>query len=268
MIKWVFEIYKADFANPYEINVENFIHNYLVFDAGIKDSVAYYDISRLQRRFPRVKTIDEALGWLENNIPTLARDRKFILYSQVFANRIANDLREYHERTKGLEPSIPIVVKDFYQEAFDFKIQPFTSIFVNPKDVNNWISNKLLISTQFFLIFENLDLSLALKIEPYLYRHTDGHIYLIQNVIGGDIDMALAVAKEWRDTHINTGPMTPPIDPNEDVKYFIYIIAPSGKISAIEDKTGGPDGPDGYLEILRYTEDEEGGRFGAILRLL
>ena len=96
----------------------------------------------------------------------------------------------------------------------------------------------------------------------------DGKIYIIQNVIGGNLPKALTVAKMWYEHKINIGSSASP-SPDYPI-HMIYGISPSSVLVPIEDKTFAQNV---FLKILYYGSqaDKINGkeaRYAAMLEIL
>ena len=95
--------------------------------------------------------------------------------------------------------------------------------------------------------------------QPYFYQAPDEHIYLIQNVLEGQMNRALYAGKMWEENKVNTGFASPEID--FEVPYVVYGISAASTTVPIENKAG--DRLD-FLSVLQYNTSN----YAAMLRLL
>lgn len=54
----------------------------------VEDSLKFYDLSRIQRRFPQCLVVSEAISYLSMNARTLFRDGKIIFYNEEFEKNL------------------------------------------------------------------------------------------------------------------------------------------------------------------------------------
>ena len=94
-----------------------------------------------------------------------------------------------------------------------------------------------------------------------MYIAPDNHIYLIQNVMGGDIQRAMNVSHYWQKYKVNPGFKSPEYEELETPKYVIYEISAGNQIIPVENTAG--ESTDFY-SILKYNNISH----AAMLRLL
>lgn len=161
-------------------------------------------------------------------------------------------------------------IDNFYETESDFIDVPNSKLFMNERDLKAWVIS--LKSSQnysrFFNIRTKVEIGMGSTLYPYMYQDNDGKVYIIQNVVGGGVAKAMAVAHTWYTYHINLGNDPSPMDTTPI--HMIYGISPGSKLIPIEDITNGSDT---FLKILYYgtqTDKEVGkaGRYGAILEIL
>jgi len=139
-------------------------------------------------------------------------------------------------------------IENFYSNENDFNSYTNSKIFINEEDFNNWINS---INSD-FKIYYKIDVSMKNNLNPFLFKDDDDSIYIIQNVINGNIDKALQTAYIWFKYNKNIGP-DPPGDQNHHV-HMIYGISAKSTLEAIEDNTNKNRS---YLKILSYQTYEE-----------
>lgn len=277
ILKWLFILSEqslGDFVSNYIINPteigpgeighvgDKLDNNDKVF---VKDSSLIYDFSKLNSKFPVVGNITEGINILKDLIPSLFRGNKIYLYSEKFYRGILYLLKKYDYEEKGAEPVLPTIIYKKDIRGDDFTQQERVAIFTNEKDMRTWMGTLDKLSFKNIIIESELNISNALRTEPYIYSSPSGNIYLIQNVTGGDLTKALNVAYNWEYYKTNTGHKTDKMveigDDNNLPPYIIYGISASLTPVLTENKTGGADT---FFQILTYGGDN----YAAMLPLL
>jgi hypothetical protein len=220
-----------------------------------------YDFSRIPRILPVVNTVEEAISTLSRIVPTMFRDGKILVSSNETARKLADRLYEY-QRNFGLDNPLPTEIKGLFTQADDFQRQDFTIILVGERDLQAWLRSLSRTGFRNVTIRERLDISYGLLDEPYLFINTDGKIYLIQNVIAGDLMRALNIAKQWNTTKVNKGFHVDPLDETDTIPpYIVYGISTAAIPIPIEDHTNEQEE---FLQILTYGSN----RYAAMLPIL
>lgn len=229
---------------------EQFYMNYFALDGRkITDSSTYYDFSQLPRKLPQVNSIDEAITFLSEKVPTLVQNGRIVLYNETLAGKVYQRLVEFEKYQRPSLKSIPINIEKYFWDEKDFKKEPYTLIFTNERDLQLWLAS---VARNGLNLRNRLEPSLALHEEPYLYQSPDGKIYLIQNVTSGEFLPAINIANTWYQQRINLGPYAEPYDNQDDIPvHAIYGISPDGVATVREDKTNKNAV---YLQILMYGE--------------
>jgi len=256
LLKWLYDIENVN--RDTHIDSDVFVQKYMQKSSReIADSATFYKLGGIPRRLPQVNTVQEALDTLWPLAPTLfARNSngvvKVVLYDIIFVDRIVKMLRDYSSLNNGLRLTPSAFLHDYYSNEDDFTVVPFSKIFLNEKDLNAWLSlNKNTKNyNQTFNIRRVVDRSLSSTLEPYIYEEASGRIYLIQNVVGGKLESALAVANIWEQNKINMGAHFPPL--NVVLVHIVYGISQESTIIPLYDKTAGSDV---YLKVLYYGSE-------------
>jgi len=279
LIRWIFIV--AQLTNAMEPLM--FVQNYFAVGPETSDSSTYYDFSKLQRKLPTVNSVEEGMRYLETHVPTFVYEGKFIMYSEGFAVKILGKLEEFYKISKPLPISdtedtwtLPTQIDGLFEDETDFVQQPNVSIFVNERDLRLYLKSISRPGYQSIVIKDRLDISLGLEEEPYLYiappipPATEGKIYLIQNVNGGDKLRAISVADTWARDKINLGPQAPFYE-GTPPPYIVYGISTAATPVILENAAIGAEN---YLQLLDYRsrkvseELEIEGRYSAMLPLL
>jgi len=261
IIKWLFILSKLD--------VDTFISSYLIPGNQdiIQDSSTVYDLSKIGIKLPMVNSIEEGLKQIGLLAPTLVRifnnSNRIYLYTQKFYDGLVYFLKKYDHERKPRNPVIPKIIyrSDINEE--DFTPQRRVAIFTDEGEMNTWLNTLDKLSFKNIIIEDTLNISNALRTEPYLYAAPTGNIYLIQNVIGGDRMRAINVAYYWYLYKINLGHTALEFDTeaaNIPV-YVVYGISPALAPVMIENKAGDTTQ---YLQIISYVQNQ----YAAMLPLL
>ena len=269
LTRWLYELARG----KQNIDAIMFANQFMIADDGIiEDSSQYYDLSNIPRRLPIVETIEEAIRILTPFAGSFFNKGKIVMYSLLFANRIIRMLQDYSNLRIGMAPVIAEFLENYYETDSDFSEVPNSKIFMNEKDLTAWLLS--LKSSQnysrYFNIRTKIDASMGFAVDPYMYRDEDGKIYIIQNVIGGSQNKALAVAQTWEQYKVNVGNDPIPLDNTNPPVHMVYGISPSSTMIPIQDNTNNYDN---FLSIVYYGSQVDKvmgnpGRYGALLRVL
>lgn len=249
-----------------------FAEEFMVMDPNqVQDSATYYDLSRVPRRLPIVETAQEAIRILTPTAPTFFNDGKLVMYSPLFANRMIRMLQDYSNLRMGMAPIIPEFLDNYYETESNFREVPNSKIFLNEKDLTAWLLSLKSSQnyTQYFNIRDKIDINMGFTTDPFMYRDEDGRIFIVQNVIGGSLSKALAVAETWEEYKVNIGSDPIPWE-NEPPVHMIYGISPGSTLVPIQDNTNNLGQ---FINILYYGSQADklmgrSGRYAALLRVL
>ena len=253
IVKWLYLVSGLDVAS--------FINKYVSYgQTETGDSATVYDLSRVEIKLPRVDTVEKGIEIMSQSAPTLFRQNRIYLYSAKFFNGVLYYLQKYDHERKPREIVIPTVIyrEDISEE--DFKPQRRVAIFTNEENMRTWLDTLDKLSFRNIIIENELNISNALRLEPYLYYSPTKNIYLIQNVSGGDRRRAINVAFNWYLYKVNIGHDTPEYDQDLPV-YVVYGISPALAPILIENNAGESMQ---YLQILSYGSNQ----YAAMLPLL
>lgn len=260
LIEWLFEVYRREVGNV-NINVEEFTQSVLVLKPqDVIDSSTFYNFDGLQRILPDVDNLDEGLEYMKRFIRP-SEDGRIVVYSDRLYMGLRDKIQVYHEQTLGETPMVAKTVGTYFLTTTDFKEFPNNIIMIGETELDKWKSDRNLKRERIFQIRKTLNLAISVTTDPYLYSGPDGDMWIIQNPSGGSINSALAIAKNWHDSRVNTGPHTPPLKEQEFPVHYIYIIATSGHLGAYQDNT---EGGSPYVHIVKYGENN----YGALLPLI
>jgi len=244
-----------------KLNIRNFYQKYISVGTGSEKSEAVYDFKDVGRTFPEVKSVKDAIDEMRKRVPTLFRGDKIYLYSQKFANGTKYLLSQYVKEYVNRFTQIPKVITRKFISETDFIQYPAIVLFLSEKDLRNWLNTLDKLSFKNLQIFRDISVKNALQIEPYLYQSPDGHIYMVQNVIQGNLERALNVAWYWDQYKVNPGYIIDEfIGDISELRYVIWDI--SSNIIVLGENFAGDTTE--FISVLRYSVDN----YGAMLRLL
>lgn len=248
IIIWLFLLSKMD--------VPNFVNRYMsIGKEQVTDSALVYDLSNVALKFPPANTAEEGIAQMKVVAPSLFRFQdRIYLYSQKFFDGILYHLEKYDKERKPLNPKIPTVIHRSDISEEDFSSMRRVAIFTEEADMRTWLNSLDKLSFGNIIIEDKLDISNALRTEPYLYTAPTGNIYMIQNVIGGDKLRALNVAYNWYLHKVNIGHAAPEYEDPQNVPVFVvYGISPALAPIIIENHAGQSMQ---YLQILSYVSPQ------------
>jgi Family of unknown function (DUF5757) len=240
-LKWLFSLSK--------IPLDNFINEYTIIGGDIKeDSSKIYDLRNIGRTFPDVKTIEEGIEEMKKRVPSLFMDDRLFLYSEKFFNGIYYLMKQYtKEYVKNFKNMrIPKMITRKYLTEQDFISYEGIAIFLSEFDMKTWLASLEKTSE----IYSTLNHTYSGRTEPYMYIAPDGHIYLIQNVIEGDLQRALNVGFYWKEHKVNPGFRSHEYDEEENPKYVVYNISQANTIVLGENNAGDSLS---FYSVLRYN---------------
>ena len=251
------------------MSILDFVNRYMsIGQKPVSDSAAVYDLSRVGIKLPPAQTIEEGIVQMKVRASTLFQtvqgiDRIF-LYSQKFFDGILYFLKKYDYERKPTNPVIPTVIYRADISEEDFTPRRRVAIFTDEGDMKTWLNTLDKLSFKNIIIEDKLNISNALRTEPYLYFAPTGNIYLIQNVVGGDRMRTINVAYYWYLYKINLGHSALEFDTetlgNIPV-YVVYGISPALAPVIIENQAGEANQ---YLQVLSYGS----GQYAGMLPLL
>ena len=268
LTRWLYELARS----KRNIDPKSFADDFMVMDPGpVQDSASYYDLSAIPRRLPIVETIQEAIRILTPSAPTLFNNGKLVMYSPVFATRVVRMLQDYSNLRLGIAPVIIEFLENYYDTENDFREVSNSKIFMNEKDLTAWLLS--LKSSQnysrYFNIRTKIDVNMSFTPNPFMYRDEDGRVFIVQNVIGGSLAKALAVAETWQHYKVNIGNDPIPLE-KEPGPLMFHGISPGSTLISIQDNTNNFEQFDNILYYGSQIDKVVGrpGRYAALLRVL
>lgn len=256
IIVWLFLISKKpliEFINSYTI----------IGNTKVENSSAVYDFSKLKRTLPKISTVEEGINYIKKIAPSFIKSDRLFLYSKIFFDGILYYMKEYNKNryTNYVKIPLNLYYTDVTEE--DFTKQKNTAIFTNEHEMKSWVNYIQTHTYENLIINDKLSKSDAFKTEPYLYKSPTGNIFLIQNVVEGNLSRAINVAFNWYLHKINLGHKSDKF-PEENDTFPVNVVygISSGLAPAIIENNAGES--ESYLQILAYEQNQ----YSAMLPLL
>ena len=164
-------------------------------------------------------------------------------------------VKEYVRDIKNMYISKTINRENLSEQ--DFISYSGVALFLKEIDLKTWLKSLNKIPE----ILSSISIVNGMKSEPYMYIAPDKHIYLVQNVLEGNLNRALNVSHYWEKYKVNPGFRSPEYDEIEEPKYVIYTISQANTIIPSENHAG--ESLD-FFSILKYNSFSH----AAMLRLL
>lgn len=249
LVQWLFEIYRTVDTDPFP---DRFGQRYMEAGNITGDSSEIYKLGAVPRQLPTVKSVEEALAFLHRVAPTLVRaNGKLFMYNQVFGAKIVEMLRDYDHEHLGKPPKIPEVISGYYSSINDYREQPHVLIFLDSPSFQAYLRRRS--RKDMYEIGTRITTAMTNSQEPFFHRTEGGKIYLIQNVLDGNLDRALTVADTWIREGRNLGfhaPITFARDPRVFPDTLIYTLTPSETLTLYEDRSNERDN---FFQIINYS---------------
>ena len=236
------------------------------------DTALIYNTKVVGSRLPTANTVEEGLMKISTSFPSLIRGGKLFFYSPEFMRRVESSLEIYYKRTFTSDPIQARAIQDYYSSIDDFKSMNRVGIFLDEKSFTSWLNTMTTTKERPSLeVYTSLNLSLAVKTEPYIYEDPSGMIFIIQNATEG-LYGAMTIANGWMQSKINVGGDIAPTDDarSKPVPHNIYQISKTGGLIKVYPIGESVASDGGFRELLYYDTGAttvESRRYGAMLRL-
>lgn len=209
-IIWLYCLYSL--PNKYfditKYSIDDFTQKYFIIDNNPNPSQNIYDFTNLNLAhwyFENVQTIDDALTHYSKIIPSFIQDKGIYLYTEKFANGLKYFMKIYAKEHDGLTIIKPRSLIFTHYRVTDFKPQDFVNIFVTTHDFQSWLKTRFNYKSSNLQIVDEIQVKYKTLFNPYIYHHTNGNFYLIQNVDDGSLERVYTVGLSWLQYNINPG---------------------------------------------------------------
>lgn len=230
-----------------------------------KMSSALIPPRQLPYRLPPVQSTQGGLnaiaGWWPPYFTGSPTEKKIHLYPRLHDKAYAY-MQRFITTTEGLHLAPIRRLSGYFERESDFSTPPHSLTFTRLEHLSNYLYTRITEggltvgdSGGIVLLRTTFDLGLRMQIDPLFYRDTEsGKIYLIQNVLDGDILRVVTVLTTWWQRGFNPGFRAPPTSAVEasTIPRVIYAISVKRQIIPIADETGGTTP---YYQILRYSAE-------------
>jgi len=245
------------------ISVDEFMKIYTtVLDKRV-DSIEYYKLlSPLRGSLKLPEKVDDIFVYSAERVDGLVEDDKFVLYSEKMRQGIWYKLSSYikthstlmiEQSDKTMISSATIVptILDIKIETSDFSHRRYNLILLDDDNFQQWRQNQTIsVNSRFVYTVGVTDI---FGENPYLYLHTDGRGFIVQNVFTTNKYRALAVAFNWYREKINTGYYTLPYKTDDGTlisfPHVVYGVKTDSTLVVIENNS---ENSDTYLELVSY----------------
>lgn len=174
-----------------------FLQRYTVVKVG-----HVYEPSRVSRYFPAADSLDAALQQLD--APTFIEGGRLVLNSDELRKRLHSYLYVEIGKLEGHETlPIPKLMSNYYQSAHDFTTRSGTIIFDRFDKAVSWVNN-LALQRLVSVTTRVVTIAHQSSVEPFVLQTSHGY-YLVQNVLDGNLQRALAVTNTWKEAGVNIG---------------------------------------------------------------
>jgi hypothetical protein len=250
LLEWVYTIgyvmnngsWRTQFSNLLEVHSGN------------------YNFEGIDYILPEINTIESAIQWLSNTVPTLIYKNKIRISSEILKFKILEKLREFDKGVDSLPggPDIPEQMVQLYEYHSDFKRFPNIIIFLSFEEITKWrhsINTKLLNN----IIYTELNSEISKLNYPIMYSTTDQRLWLIQNNITHTLNNALYISNYWNIHTINLGyNVDSGTEDFSNLGYTLYNVNIENKLFVVS-VIG-----NGIHHIIQWTTD----RYSSLLSIL
>lgn len=236
------------------VSLNQFIDSYMTYPPNEMniDSGTYYHLDNFPRTFPIVSNIQQGLIKINQYSNTLIQDNKIFMYSKKLYNGVIYFLQSTDKIVEGLNKVIPKEIANYYMSETDFLFHNNELIFIKESHFRLWLSEVSQTRFNNIRIYDRINLSYKSQTEPYLFKD-DQTIYIIQNVLLGDIKRAINVALTWNQQKINLGFHADPYINPQVPLYNVYGISVDNLLVPISIQPQPTD-----IQLLSYGNNQYG----------
>jgi hypothetical protein len=254
LVQWCYSIAKRD---DEKLTPEEFIKQYTTMTKKYeaKNSLYFYDLSRLNRHLPDANNIKEAIKTMEFYRTNLFKNGKIVFYDNAYKEKMYNMLVDYDIIYNTHTTDQKTVIDRFYVTEKDFKSQDHVLLFLSGKNMQDWLlseTNRIMFK-KILHINDRIYANASDSTDPYFYKTENENYFLVQNVSHTTQGkyLALNIAYIWSEVHVNMADSM-----NEEnainvsaIPHVVYALNNSMKLIVVEDDT---DGNESFLEIMYY----------------
>jgi hypothetical protein len=293
LIQWLFILAQIETAknlskdlsrskNKILVSVSQFDETYcMVTPDYVEDDTYFYDFLQLPQNLPEMATVNDALIYLKNFVPTMVNfenNNKLVFPNEILREKVMANLSIFSEVAAPLPVPdsnwvLPIQIKGLFTEIDDFEKENHVYLFLDEKSRDLWLDSIFESNTN--IIRKKIDSSLILLEDPYLFKDVDTNkIYLVQNVLGGNFFRAINVCTVWMSYRRNLGISAPPYEGTDIPIYVIYHSSPVGTLITWKDETNSfvdaSTNTYSYLQLYVYSlsGSPSNYRYAALLPLI
>ena len=213
-----------------------FVSNYVRYQDLRANTYNYYKFGDISRFLPNYTSVTEAIRYLGKYNSNVFNNKKIVLHDKDFYDKIVYFCKpQYYIMKSKPEKEIKDKIDNFYYFNRDFKIYNNTIVLINKSEFNYFLYNQENDFVSRYMIYDKIDYKFFDKYDPFVFRNHDGKVYLIQNVIEGNIFKAIINSYNWKYNNHNTGfnPIDVPEARNKSVNF--YMISDEGRLVRVSD---------------------------------
>lgn len=278
--EWLYENYLINRSDPKNITKENRNHLLKRFISKMEadnfsgnQSEYYQTTENLSYFLPRTENFEQSMNYVKSVCPRLISEKGKIVYvDRELYEKMKRYIANYSSKFEGIVPIQRRVISNYYNTVEDFQFQKNVLVFRGNRDYIRWSRNK----DQNYVIKTSLNINYSSYTSSYIYHNIErDKYYIVQNVLNGDIFIALNLCVNWFENRFNSGFYYHPLENQELIEiinYKIYGINRVGKLvlteQRIDEKKIGET--ESIAEILLYgnnTEEQSYKRYAAMLPL-
>ncbi|MCA9750268.1 MAG: hypothetical protein KC414_14255, partial [Romboutsia sp.] len=201
-IKWLYDLSRLD--------LNEFVQRYIIVTNETGDSATFYDLNLIRRKLPEADNIEQGINAVQRlapsmfypNLPggTKHNDYKIRLYNEQFGEKIIYALKTHIKFNEGLNRQPQKRIVGLITDESYFNKQNHVNIFIGQRLLFEWLdyTNRLKRTNSGALIlYDQLKKNLNKETDPYIYVDANNVVSIIQNVVNGNKNIALAVALSW-----------------------------------------------------------------------
>jgi hypothetical protein len=217
----------------------------------VKDKIPIFNDITIKSNLEQ--PLQNVLSDLSKEFPDAFVNNKFVVPDEVSKEKLALKLLHYSVTVEGLDiiPQYKLSVsKDFLRS----KISKTNNVLLSDDEFTDWLNS--FVDNR---ILKSLTINLVNIKHPLMYKDIEGHMFIIQNVYGGDINRAINVSQTWNEKKHNLGFNADIIDGDVLNDIIVFGISSTGELIVLENDSNLNVVNDDTILILKYTENRYSG---------
>jgi len=249
VMTYVFYLYSMQYQEfSLRDRVLTFVNEYVQV---VKDKIPIFNDITIKSNLEQ--PLQNVLSDLSKEFPDAFVNNKFVVPDEVSKEKLALKLLHYSVTVEGLDiiPQYKLSVsKDFLRS----KISKTNNVLLSDDEFTDWLNS--FVDNR---ILKSLTINLVNIKHPLMYKDIEGHMFIIQNVYGGDINRAINVSQTWNEKKHNLGFNADIIDGDVLNDIIVFGISSTGELIVLENDSNLNVVNDDTILILKYTENRYSG---------